>query len=78
MVESPDFWGQLHRIDRAKPDVVIAGPGFHAPLVARGHLCRSPQDFFEAGPYGYEGARRVLELLVRTLERAEVLDAVDL
>ncbi len=57
---------------------MVASPGLHAPLVARGHLCRSSQDFFQAGPYGYEGARRVLELLVRTFERAEVLDAVDL
>jgi light-independent protochlorophyllide reductase subunit N len=58
--------------------VVISSPGLHLPLVARGHLCRSPRDFLEAGPYGYGGARRILELLVRTMERAEALDSLNL
>jgi light-independent protochlorophyllide reductase subunit N len=48
------------------------------PLVARGHLCRSSLDLLSLGVHGYEGARRVLELLVRTFERAEGLDALDL
>ncbi len=78
VVQSPDWRGQLGRIDTARPDVVIASPGLHVPLVARGHLCRSPQDFLEAGVHGYEGARRILELLVRTFERAEALDSVNL
>jgi light-independent protochlorophyllide reductase subunit N len=68
----------LARIDAARPDVVVVSPGLHVPLVARGHLCRSPQDFLGAGVYGYGGARRILELLVRTFERAEALDSVNL
>jgi light-independent protochlorophyllide reductase subunit N len=78
VVQSPDWRGQMGRIDAARPDVVVASPGLHVPLVARGHLCRSPQDFLEAGVHGYAGARRILELLVRTLERAEALDSVNL
>jgi light-independent protochlorophyllide reductase subunit N len=78
VVESPDWRGQIGRIDAAKPDVVIASPGLYAPLVARGHLCRSPRDFLESGVHGYEGARHILELLVRTFERAEALDSVSL
>ncbi|MFL6057330.1 MAG: nitrogenase component 1 [Rubrobacteraceae bacterium] len=78
VVQSPDWRGQLGRIDAARPDVVVASPGLHVPLVARGHLCRSPQDFLDAGVHGYEGARRILELLVRTFERAEALDSVHL
>jgi light-independent protochlorophyllide reductase subunit N len=78
VVISPDFRGQANRIDEARPDVVITSPGLHLPLVARGHLCRSPRDFLEAGLYGYEGARRILELLVRTLERAATLDSLNL
>jgi light-independent protochlorophyllide reductase subunit N len=78
VVESPDWRGQIGRIDAARPDVVVASPGIHVPLVARGHLCRSAQDFLESGVYGYEGARRILELLVRTFERAEALDSMDL
>ena len=78
VVESPDWRGQMSRIDVARPDVVIASPGLHVPLVARGHLCRSPWDFLESGIYGYEGARHILELLVRTFERAEALDSVRL
>ena len=78
VVQSPDWRGQMGRIDAARPDVVIASPGLHVPLVARGHLCRSPQDFIEGGIHGYEGARRILALLVRTFERAEALDSVNL
>jgi light-independent protochlorophyllide reductase subunit N len=78
VVQSPDWRGQMGRIDAARPDVVVASPGLHVALVARGHLCRSPRDFLEAGVQGYEGARRILELLVRTFERAEALDSVNL
>jgi light-independent protochlorophyllide reductase subunit N len=78
VVVSPDYRGQMNRIEESRPDVVISSPGLQLPLVARGHLCRSPQDFLEAGPYGYGGARRILELLVRTMERAETLDALNL
>jgi light-independent protochlorophyllide reductase subunit N len=78
VVVSPDYRGQMNRIEESRPDVVISSPGLQLPLVARGHLCRSPQDFLEAGPYGYGGARRILELLVRTMERAETLDSINL
>jgi light-independent protochlorophyllide reductase subunit N len=78
VVVSPDYRGQTKRIDEARPDVVISSPSLHLPLVSRGHLCRSPRDFLRAGPYGYEGARRILEILVHTLDRAETLDSVNL
>ena len=58
--------------------MVISSPGLHLPLVARGHLCRSPRDFIAAGLYGYGGSRRILELLVRTMERAEYIDSLNL
>jgi light-independent protochlorophyllide reductase subunit N len=78
VVVSPDWRGQIGRIEDSHPDVVIASAGLHAPLVARGHLCRSPRDFVRAGLHGYEGARRILELLARTFDRAEALDALSL
>ena len=78
VVVSPDYRGQMNRIEESRPDVVISSPALQLPLVARGHLCRSPQDFLEAGPYGYGGARRILELLVRTMERAETLGSLNL
>lgn len=78
VVESPDPRGQMERIDRSQPDIVVASPGLYVPLVARGHLCRLALDFLEAGIHGYEGARRILELFVRTFERAEALDSVKL
>ena len=78
VVVSPDWRGQMQRIEDSHPDVVVASAGLHAPLVARGHLCRSPQDFVRAGLHGYEGARRILELLARTFDRAEALDALSL
>ena len=78
VVVSPDYRGQANRIDEARPDVVVCSPGLHLPLVARGHLCRPTQDFLRAGLYGYGGARRILELLARTLRRAETLDSLNL
>ena len=78
VVVSPDRLGQMKRIEEARPDVVVASPGLYAPLVARGHLCRSPRDFVAAGLHGYEGARRILELLAGTFDRAEALDALSL
>lgn len=78
VVEFPDWRGQIRRLERARPDLVIASPGLHVPLIARGHLCRPSSDFLRAGIHGYGGARRILELLTRTLERAEALDAVNL
>ena len=58
--------------------MVITSPSLHLSLVARGHLCRSPHDFLQAGLYGYRGARRILELLVSTMDRAETLDSLNL
>ena len=78
VVESPEWRAQLDRIEEVRPDVVVASPGLYVPLVARGHLCRSSLDFLSLGVHGYEGARRVLELFVRTFERADKLDALHL
>jgi light-independent protochlorophyllide reductase subunit N len=78
VVESPEWRAQLGRVDETRPDVVVASPGLYAPLVARGHLCRSSLDLLSLDPRGYEGARRVLALLARTFERAEELDALNL
>ncbi len=78
VVESPDWQGQIERIDNLRPDLVVASPGLYVPLVARGHLCRPALDLIRSGIHGYEGARRVLELFVRTFERAEALDSVNL
>jgi light-independent protochlorophyllide reductase subunit N len=78
VVESPEWRAQLDRIDAVQPDVVLASPGLYVPLVARGHLCRSSLDLLSLGVHGYEGARRILELLARTFERAEKMDALNL
>lgn len=78
VVVAPDWRGQLQRIEASNPDVVVASAGLHAPLVARGHLCRGSRDFVRAGLHGYGGARRILELLARTFDRAEALDALSL
>ena len=78
VVESPEWRAQLDRIDAARPDVVVTSPGLYAPLVARGHLCRSSLELLSLGVHGYEGAHRVLELFSRTFEWAERLDALKL
>ena len=79
VVESPDWTAQLRRVEEAHPDVVIASPGLYTPLVARGHLCRSSLDFLKPVPggiHGFEGARRILQMFLDTLERAALLDTV--
>lgn len=78
VIESPDWRGQMKRIEETRPDLVITSPGLYVPLVARGHLCRPSLDLLRAGIHGYEGARRILELFVRTFERADHLDSVNL
>lgn len=78
VVESPDWRGQMKRIDESRPDLVVTSPGLYVPLVARGHLCRSSLDILKTGVHGYDGARRILELVVRTFERADTLDSVHL
>lgn len=78
VIESPDWRGQMKRIEESRPDLVITSPGLYVPLVARGHLCRPSLDVLRAGIHGYEGARRILELFVRTFERADALDSVNL
>lgn len=78
VVESPDWRGQMKRIDESRPDLVITSPGLYVPLVARGHLCRSSLDLLKSGVHGYEGARRILELFAQTFDRADALDSVHL
>ena len=78
VVESPDWRAQLGRVDEARPDLVVSSPGLFAPLVARGHLARSSQDLLALDLHGYQGARNILSLIARTLERAEKLDTLDL
>ncbi|WP_119066408.1 nitrogenase component 1 [Rubrobacter indicoceani] len=75
IVEAPDWRGQMDRIERSRPDAVVASAGLYGPLVARGHLCRSSADLTRLGVHGYEGARRVLQMFARTFERAEELDS---
>lgn len=74
VVESPDWRGQMTRIEDTRPDCVISSAGLYAPLVARGHLCRLSSDVARMDPHGYEGARRVLRSFERAFERAERLD----
>ena len=78
VIESPDWRAQIDRIDAAQPDVVVASPGLYVPLVARGHLCRSTLDLLSLEIHGYGGARRILELFARSLERAERLDTLEM
>ncbi|MGH3087976.1 MAG: nitrogenase component 1 [Rubrobacteraceae bacterium] len=75
IVEAPDWRGQMSRIEKTRPDAVITSPGLHAPLTARGHLCRSTQDLTRLGVHGYAGAQRVLETFARAFDRATLLDS---
>jgi len=78
VVEAPDPEGQMERIESSRPDIVVASPGLHVPLAARGWLCCQSTELMQLGVYGYRGARRVLEFLCSTLDRAEDLDSIKL
>lgn len=75
VVAAPDWRGQMERVEKKRPDLVVASAGLYGPLVARGHLCRTSSELTRLGVHGYEGARRVLETISRTFERAEELDS---
>ncbi|WP_273846844.1 nitrogenase component 1 [Rubrobacter calidifluminis] len=78
VVEAPDPEGQMERIERSHPDIVVASAGLYVPLTARGWLCCLSTELVQLGVYGYAGARRVLGFFCDILDRAGDLDSIKL
>nr|ASQ39814.1 photochlorophyllide reductase subunit N [Glaucocystis sp. BBH] len=69
IVEKPDNYNQIQRIQQLKPDLVITGMAQANPLEARGINTKWSVEFTFAQIHGFSNARDILELVTRPLRR---------
>lgn len=69
IVEKPDNYNQIQRINELKPDLVITGMAHANPLEARGINTKWSVEFTFAQIHGFTNSRDVLELVTRPLRR---------
>lgn len=69
IVEKPDNYNQLQRINEIHPDLVITGMAHANPLEARGINTKWSVEFTFAQIHGFTNARDILELVTRPLRR---------
>ena len=69
IVEKPDNYNQLQRINDIQPDLVITGMAHANPLEARGINTKWSVEFTFAQIHGFTNARDILELVTRPLRR---------
>jgi light-independent protochlorophyllide reductase subunit N len=74
IVEKPDNYNQIQRINTLNPDLVITGMAHANPLEARGITTKWSVEFTFAQIHGFANARDVLELATRPLRRNQSLD----
>jgi len=73
IVEKPDNYNQLARINDLKPDLVITGMAHANPLEARGINTKWSVEFTFAQIHGFTNAADILELVTRPLRRNQNL-----
>ncbi|NJN74721.1 MAG: ferredoxin:protochlorophyllide reductase (ATP-dependent) subunit N [Limnothrix sp. RL_2_0] len=71
IVEKPDNYNQIQRINELKPDLVITGMAHANPLEARGINTKWSVEFTFAQIHGFTNARDILELVTRPMRRNE-------
>jgi len=69
IVEKPDNYNQIQRINALQPDLVITGMAHANPLEARGINTKWSVEFTFAQIHGFTNARDILELVTRPLRR---------
>ena len=69
IIEKPDNFNQLQRIQENRPDLVITGMAHANPLEARGINTKWSVEFTFAQIHGFTNARDILELVTRPLRR---------
>jgi light-independent protochlorophyllide reductase subunit N len=69
IVEKPDNYNQIQRINELHPDLVITGMAHANPLEARGITTKWSVEFTFAQIHGFTNARDILELVTRPLRR---------
>nr|YP_009541956.1 photochlorophyllide reductase [Neogoniolithon spectabile]AYR06165.1 photochlorophyllide reductase [Neogoniolithon spectabile] len=69
IVEKPDNYNQLGRIQDLQPDLVITGMAHANPLEARGINTKWSVEFTFAPIHGFTNSRDILDLVTRPLKR---------
>lgn len=69
IIEKPDNYNQIQRIQETRPDLVITGMAHANPLEARGINTKWSVEFTFAQIHGFTNARDILELVTRPLRR---------
>ena len=69
IVEKPDNYNQINRIQDLQPDLVITGMANANPLEARGLNTKWSVEFTFAQIHGFTNSKDILDLIVRPLLR---------
>nr|YP_009367753.1 ChlN subunit of protochlorophyllide reductase [Neodangemannia microcystis]ARK14739.1 ChlN subunit of protochlorophyllide reductase [Neodangemannia microcystis] len=69
IVEKPDNFNQIQRIQSLQPDIVITGLAHSNPLEARGITTKWSTEFTFAQIHGFTNSRDILELITRPIRR---------
>ncbi len=75
IVEKPDNYYQIRRIQELQPDLVITGMAHANPLEARNITTKWSVEFTFAQIHGFTNAREILELVTRPLRRNKNIDS---
>ena len=75
IVEKPDNYNQIDRINELQPDLVITGMANANPLEARGINTKWSVEFTFAQLHGFANSKDILELVTRPLRRNQNLEA---
>ena len=78
IIEKPDNFNQIDRIQNLCPDLVITGLSHANPLEARGISTKWSVEFTFAQIHGFTNAKDILELISRPLRRNKNLEKVNL
>jgi len=76
IVEKPDNYHQIQRIEAQQPDLVITGMAHANPLEARGIDTKWSVEFTFAQIHGFSNSRNILELITRPLRRHGALKSL--
>jgi light-independent protochlorophyllide reductase subunit N len=78
IVEKPDNYNQLERIQDLKPDLVITGMAHANPLQSRGINTKWSVEFTFSQIHGFTNAKNILNLVLKSLTEQKVLNNFNL
>jgi light-independent protochlorophyllide reductase subunit N len=77
IIEKPDNFNQIDRIQSLQPDLVITGLSHANPLEARGITTKWSVEFTFAQIHGFANSSDILELIIRPLRRNQTLSTIN-